>query len=93
MYVATTTTPLQTSGGLLIPASSQQSPVKKPKARLSMAERQAQWMKKKAEKLAKKKQFKMNKMGKASESDRRIAIKKPRHLFSGKRGNGKTDRR
>ena len=48
---------------------------------------------KKAEKLAKKKQFKMNKMGKASESDRRIAIKKPRHLFSGKRGNGKTDRR
>ena len=47
----------------------------------------------KAEKLAKKKQFKMNKMGKASESDRRIAIKKPRHLFSGKRGNGKTDRR
>ena len=29
----------------------------------------------------------------ASESDRRIAIKKPKHLFSGKRGMGKTDRR
>ena len=48
---------------------------------------------KKAEKLAKKKQFKLNKFGHASESDRRIAIKKPKHLFSGKRGNGKTDRR
>ena len=48
---------------------------------------------KKAEKLAKKKQFLMNKMGKATESDRRIAIKKPKHLYSGKRGLGKTDRR
>ena len=48
---------------------------------------------KKAIKMSKKQQFKMNKFGKASESDRRIAIKKPKHLFSGKRGNGKTDRR
>ena len=48
---------------------------------------------KKAIKMGKKQQFKMNKFGKASESDRRIAIKKPKHLFSGKRGNGKTDRR
>ena len=47
----------------------------------------------KAVKMSKKQQFKMNKFGKASESDRRIAIKKPKHLFSGKRGNGKTDRR
>jgi len=48
---------------------------------------------KKVSKLAKRKQFKLNKFGHASESDRRIAIKKPKHLFSGKRGNGKTDRR
>mmetsp|Transcript_5242 Transcript_5242/g.17535 ORF Transcript_5242/g.17535 Transcript_5242/m.17535 type:complete len:336 (-) Transcript_5242:291-1298(-) len=47
----------------------------------------------KAEKLSKQKQKLMSKMGKATESDRRIAIKKPKHLFSGKRGNGKTDRR
>merc|ERR1711874_242596 len=31
--------------------------------------------------------------GKAGESDRHIACKKPKHLFSGKRGMGKTDRR
>ena len=31
--------------------------------------------------------------GRASESDRRIATKRPKHLFSGKRGMGKTDRR
>jgi len=31
--------------------------------------------------------------GKAGESDRRILCKKPKHLFSGKRGTGKTDRR
>ena len=31
--------------------------------------------------------------GRASESDRRIPCKMPKHLFSGKRGNGKTDRR
>mmetsp|Transcript_44075 Transcript_44075/g.122135 ORF Transcript_44075/g.122135 Transcript_44075/m.122135 type:complete len:332 (+) Transcript_44075:289-1284(+) len=47
----------------------------------------------KAAKLAKKKQFTINKMGLASESDRRIASKRPKHLFSGKRGSGKTDRR
>jgi nucleolar GTP-binding protein len=47
----------------------------------------------KMEKLTKQKQFRMNKFGKATESDRRIAIKKPKHLFAGKRGNGKTDRR
>jgi len=47
----------------------------------------------KMEKLTKQKQFRMNKFGKATESDRRIAIKKPKHLFTGKRGNGKTDRR
>merc|ERR1739844_738355 len=32
-------------------------------------------------------------VGKAGESDRRIQEKKPKHLFSGKRGMGKTDRR
>jgi len=31
--------------------------------------------------------------GKAGESDRHIAVKKPKHLFAGKRGTGKTDRR
>merc|ERR1711972_1122876 len=34
-----------------------------------------------------------NRMGKAGESDRRIQEKKPKHLFTGKRGIGKTDRR
>ena len=32
-------------------------------------------------------------VGKAGESDRRIQEKEPKHLFSGKRGMGKTDRR
>ena len=32
-------------------------------------------------------------MGKAGESDRRIQEKKPKHLYTGKRGIGKTDRR
>jgi len=47
----------------------------------------------KATKLGKQQQFKRNKFGHASESDRRIPTKMPKHLFSGKRGNGKTDRR
>jgi nucleolar GTP-binding protein len=34
-----------------------------------------------------------NRMGKRGESDRHIGDKKPKHLFSGKRGIGKTDRR
>lgn len=34
-----------------------------------------------------------SKHGKAGESDRHISVKKPKHLFAGKRGNGKTDRR
>jgi len=36
---------------------------------------------------------KFGKWGKAGESDRHIATKMPKHLFSGKRGTGKTDRR
>ena len=31
--------------------------------------------------------------GKAGESDRKITTKMPNHLFAGKRGSGKTDRR
>ena len=31
--------------------------------------------------------------GKSGESDRHIAVKMPKHLFAGKRGIGKTDRR
>ena len=46
-----------------------------------------------AAKLADKAQRKMNKMAKAGEGDRSIQTKMPKHLFSGKRGNGKTDRR
>ena len=48
---------------------------------------------KKAEKINKKKQKMITIMGRATESDRRIPCKRPKHLFSGKRGNGKTDRR
>ena len=36
---------------------------------------------------------KRNRLAKAAESDRRIYDLKPKHLFSGKRGAGKTDRR
>ena len=36
---------------------------------------------------------KMNYAVKAGESDRHIQCKKPKHLFSGKRGSGKTDLR
>lgn len=43
------------------------------------------------EKKMQKKKF--AKWGKTGESDRHIAEKKPKHLFSGKRGAGKTDRR
>lgn len=46
---------------------------------------------KKIEKKVQAKKF--GKMGKSGESDRHIAVKKPRHLFTGKRGIGKTDRR
>jgi nucleolar GTP-binding protein len=46
-----------------------------------------------AEVLAKKAQKKANQNTRASESDRRVLNEKPRHLFSGKRGIGKTDRR
>jgi len=47
----------------------------------------------KIKKMAKLGQRKMNYAGKAGESDRHIQCKKPKHLFSGKRGSGKTDRR
>ena len=47
----------------------------------------------KVAKLAKQKQFKLSKFGKVGESDRRIPSKRPKHLNTGKRGSGKTDRR
>lgn len=47
----------------------------------------------KARKMAKKSQFQLNKHGKMGEADRHHHEKKPKHLFTGKRGNGKTDRR
>ena len=44
-------------------------------------------------KMADKAQRKRNKLAKAGEGDRSIQTAMPKHLFSGKRGNGKTDRR
>ena len=38
-------------------------------------------------------QKKSNLMAKRGESDREIRTKMPKHLFAGKRGNGKTQRR
>jgi len=49
--------------------------------------------KEKIKKMTKLGQRKMNYAGKAGESDRHIQCKKPKHLFSGKRKSGKTDRR
>lgn len=50
-------------------------------------------MKAKAKKIGHKAQGKMNRFGKAGEADRHIAVKMPKHLYTGKRGIGKTDRR
>ncbi|KAL6060880.1 Nucleolar GTP-binding protein 1 [Balamuthia mandrillaris] len=46
-----------------------------------------------AEKIARKAQRKSNKESRKGEADRTILNMKPKHLFSGKRGIGKTDRR
>jgi nucleolar GTP-binding protein len=35
----------------------------------------------------------MSKYSRKGEGDRHIAVKKPKHLYTGKRGIGKTDRR
>lgn len=51
-------------------------------------------MKKKLKKVAHKAiAKKVGKAGLKGEADRFIGTKKPQHLFSGKRGMGKTDRR
>jgi len=50
-------------------------------------------MQAKAKKMAKIAQRPMIRMGKQGESDRHIGDMKPKHLFTGKRGVGKTDRR
>ena len=54
-------------------------------------------MDKKAERIQKKSQRQHLEISKvcarAGEADRRIFVKMPKHLFSGKRGIGKTDRR
>ncbi|KNC79721.1 nucleolar GTP-binding protein 1 [Sphaeroforma arctica JP610] len=47
----------------------------------------------KTNEIMKLKQRPMIRAGKAGEADRHIGTKMPKHLFSGKRGNGKTDRR
>ena len=48
----------------------------------------------KLKKMKKKAQLKaFNNRGKSGESDRHIAVKLPKHLFAGKRGIGKADRR
>jgi len=46
-----------------------------------------------AERLARKKQKLMNMQARVGEADRHIPTLKPKHLFSGKRGIGKTERR
>jgi len=48
---------------------------------------------KRVEKVARKALFQRNKEGRTGEGDRIISTKKPRHLFSGTRTVGKTDRR
>jgi len=50
-------------------------------------------MAKKARAINKMSQRKINLGAKTGESDRRIFVKKPKHLFAGKRSTGKTDRR
>lgn len=47
----------------------------------------------KAERLAKLGQKKMNRMARQGEADRHVSAAMPKHLFSGKRGMGKTQRR
>lgn len=47
----------------------------------------------KAERLAKLGQVKMNRMARQGEADRHVAASRPKHLVTGKRGMGKTDRR
>ncbi|KAF7455955.1 Nucleolar GTP-binding protein 1 [Cryptosporidium felis] len=47
----------------------------------------------KAEKLRRKAQVKLGKLARRGEADRSVPTKMPMHLFSGKRGMGKTDRR
>ena len=50
-------------------------------------------MEKKAKKIEKDSQKARNRFGRQGEGDRHIPCEKPQHLFSGKRGIGKTDRR
>lgn len=50
-------------------------------------------MRNRAVKLADRAQRRMNKMARVGEADRVITTKMPKHLFSGKRPKGKTDRR
>lgn len=47
----------------------------------------------KAKKIGRKAQKERNHQAKKGEGDRVILNMMPKHLFSGKRGNGKTDRR
>ena len=50
-------------------------------------------MAKKAKKLSHDSQWKIKREARKGEGDRRILTAKPKHLFSGKRKMGKTDRR
>lgn len=52
-----------------------------------------QTMRSKADRMAKQAQRKMNRMARAGEADRHVTASLPKHLFSGKRGLGKTSRR
>lgn len=44
-------------------------------------------------KVGRKKQRNLQQEARKGEADRHIFVKRPKHLFSGKRGLGKTDRR
>ena len=50
-------------------------------------------MAKKAKRIGRNAQKGMNMEARKGEADRRVLDMKPKHLFSGKRGMGKTDRR
>lgn len=50
-------------------------------------------MREKTKRIARKAQKPSQREARKGEGDRKIFVKKPKHLFAGKRGIGKTDRR
>uniref|UniRef100_A0A915JH00 Uncharacterized protein n=1 Tax=Romanomermis culicivorax TaxID=13658 RepID=A0A915JH00_ROMCU len=62
----------------------------KPRTELGIPD---QTKREKAQKLGNKAQSRIRRNAKAGEADRRVFVKLPKHLYSGKRKMGKTDRR